>query len=290
MGRKTAKYTSRIKRAIFILMKKALLTCVLLTIAYVLWLVARCFIFDYFSIPSMSMSPTLKSGDKVVVNKLLMGARIYCALNFSPKGTSLSSWRTKGLRMVQRNDIVVFNNPYHDGKVNFVINDAYCKRILALPGDSLWTENGYYRNNNYDGALGIETEQRRFSAMPDTVFSKEVLSTFPHDNEHFSGTIKNMYPVYVPRHGDIINITPHEAAYYKVLLEWELGKEVTWSWGDNMAYADGRPLRRHEFRHNYYFMAGDNVVDSNDSRYWGLVPEEYIIGIVGFVYHKQENR
>ena len=35
--------------------------------------------------------------------------------------------------------------------------------------------------------------------------------------------------------------------------------------------------------HNYYFMAGDNVGASNDSRYWGLVPEEYIVGVVKYI-------
>ena len=39
-------------------------------------------------------------------------------------------------------------------------------------------------------------------------------------------------------------------------------------------------LLRHQFRHDYYFMAGDNVVNSADSRYWGLVPEEYVIGVM----------
>ena len=39
-------------------------------------------------------------------------------------------------------------------------------------------------------------------------------------------------------------------------------------------------LQRHQFRHDYYFMAGDNVVNSADSRYWRLVPEEYVIGVM----------
>ena len=47
-----------------------------------------------------------------------------------------------------------------------------------------------------------------------------------------------------------------------------------------MTFADGKPLREHSFRHGYYFMCGDNVSNSNDSRYWGPVPEEYIVGVV----------
>ena len=71
------------------------------------------------------------------------------------------------------------------------------------------------------------------------------------------------------------------------MLEWELGKDVTWDWGKNEAYANGRLLRQHRFRHNYYYMAGDNVMNSCDSRYWGAVPEEYIVGVVTVTLNKK---
>ncbi|MDE5585508.1 MAG: S26 family signal peptidase, partial [Muribaculaceae bacterium] len=65
-----------------------------------------------------------------------------------------------------------------------------------------------------------------------------------------------------------------------IILEWETGKAITFDWDKDSAYADGSPLESHTFTHGYCFMAGDNVSDSNDSRYWGLVPEEYIVGVV----------
>lgn len=40
------------------------------------------------------------------------------------------------------------------------------------------------------------------------------------------------------------------------------------------------PLNEYTFKGNWYFLGGDNVLDSRDSRYFGLVPEEYIVGIV----------
>lgn len=45
---------------------------------------------------------------------------------------------------------------------------------------------------------------------------------------------------------------------------------------------DGKILREYEFKCNWYFLGGDNVLDSRDSRYFGLVPEEYIVGIVAW--------
>ena len=62
---------------------------ILAAVMYGLWLLMRVCMFDYFTIPSYSMYPTLKPGDKVLVNKLLMGARIYKSFDFSTKGQEL---------------------------------------------------------------------------------------------------------------------------------------------------------------------------------------------------------
>jgi len=254
---------------------------------YMMWLLYRVFISDQFVIPTDSMQPTLKPNNKVIVDKTIMGARIYSNFHFVPEGNDLQSCRTKGIMKPKHNDIVVFNYPHHNGKINFVINNVYCKRIIALPGDSIWTENGYYRNNNYSKSLGVETEQEKLSMTPDSIIHHEVMQILPYDEAHITSTIKNMHPVYIPRKGDIIKITPYEASYYKLLLEWETESEITWNWDEDKVYSNGKEYLRHEFQHNYYFMAGDNVLDSNDSRYWGLVPEEYIVGVVGYIKHKE---
>ena len=55
------------------------------------------------------------------------------------------------------------------------------------------------------------------------------------------------------------------------------------------ALTDGKPITHHQFAHDYYFMAGDNVMNSNDSRYWGLVPEEFIIGVATHIFYSKDN-
>ena len=246
---------------------------------YGVWLLARVFLADYFTIPTESMCPTLQPGDKVIANKLTLGGRIYTDFDFDLAGQELKSFRLKGLRRIRHNDIVVFNFPNHDGKLNFIINNVFCKRAIGLPGDSVSAVNGHYRNNNFSGALGIEAEQERLRQMPDTLIWGYWLPPY-HDT---GWNLKNFGPVYIPRRGDVISISAKEAALYHLLLEWELSQTVTWDWSAGKAYADGKPLRRHCFLHDYYFMAGDNVANSADSRYWGLVPEEYVIGVIGWV-------
>lgn len=262
-------------------------TFVLTIFLYGAWLLCRIFLFDQFVIPTDSMYPTLIPGDRVIVKKTIMGARIYTDFNFIPEGGELKCWRTRGRRKVMHNDILVFNFPHHDWKISFVINNVFCKRCIALPGDTIWSEDGYYRNNNYPGILGIEGEQLRFSSIPDSLLPHEVLDAYPFD-PHIPHNNKNLQRIYVPRRGDVIKVTPREACFYKLPLEWETGKAISCDWDKGEVYADGELLSRHIFAHNYYFMAGDNVMNSSDSRGWGLVPEEYIVGVVTHISYSRD--
>ena len=256
--------------------------CASFVLIYILWLLCRVFLFDQFVIPTESMSPTLLPGDRVIVDKTIVGARLYSDFDFDPKGGELRSWRVRGMRQMKRNDIVVFNFPHHEGRINFIINNVYAKRCVALPGDTISIEEGYYRNNNHKGVLGLENAQNALHEMTDSMIWRQALYAMPFDG-HLPWTIRNMGPLYIPRKGDIIPITAKEACVYRMLLEWETGKKVDFDWNSNTAKINGKEFTSHTFSHNYYFMAGDNVCDSNDSRYWGLVPEEYIVGVVRWV-------
>ena len=260
-----------------------------IVLPYTIWLAVRALLFDQFVIPSESMNPTLLPGDRVIVDKRILGARIYSDFDFNLEGGDLHSWRTRGLRSLKHNDIVVFNFPHHDWRISFIINNVYCKRIIALPGDSLNIVNGHYRNNNYEGVLGLEAMQERLEHTPDSLLCPWSLPTIPH-HERFGWTIRNFGPMYMPRKGDIVKVTPYEATLYNIFLAWETGKTIRCNWGTGEVWAGDVPLKQHRWQHNYYFMAGDNVLDSNDSRYWGLVPEEYIVGVVKCITYSVDSK
>lgn len=263
----------------------ALLTAAIL---YGLHLLRRAFVADRFVIPSESMEPTLVPGDAVWVNKLLMGARIYTDFHFDKKGGPLHSFRTRGLRPIDYNDIVVFNRANHGGKMKFIINYVYCKRVIGLPGDSISIVGGYYKNNNYDEQLGLEEVQAKLAHTPDSILKRQRLLRSLPRNPNVKWTIKDFGPMYVPRKGDMMRITPKSATIYRTILEWETGMKVKADWKTGNVTLGGKTFSHHRFRHDYYFMAGDNVLNSDDSRYFGPVPEEYIVGIVGKVEHKRQ--
>lgn len=74
--------------------------------------------------------------------------------------------------------------------------------------------------------------------------------------------------MYVPRKGDTIQMDSLERALYGPIIEYETG-----SWPSD-------DMTSHTFKNNYFFTLGDNSLASKDSRYWGFVPEDFVIGIV----------
>lgn len=251
---------------------------------YIAWLCIRIFFFDYFTVPSNSMSPTITPGSKVIVNKNIFGARLYTDINFNRNGQELRSFRLKGIRDIQRNDIVVFNFPIHKDKISFRINHVYCKRVVGLPGDTVSAVDGYIRNNNFPNVLGIKERQKQLQSKSEGALRNYgVYDVAPRHTSEIQWNIKNWGPMYIPRKDDIIPITPREAIIYRKILEWEKGCEIQYDSTSNKVFAHGKPLTHHRFKHNYYHICGDYSLDSFDSRYWGLVPEEYIVGVVACI-------
>lgn len=256
---------------------------------YMLWCLTRIFLYDQSITPTESMVPTLLPGDRIVVDKTIMGARIYTDFNFDKEGIELKSRRTRGRREIRPNDILVFNFPHHGGKINFVINNVYAKRCIGTPGDTITIKEGHFQNNNHTTPLGVTSMQDNLANIPDSIIPSDVMTAMPHDG-HVPWTIKDFGPLYIPRKGDRINLSAKEGCIYRIILEWETGKTITTDWERNLTLADGVPLQCHTFSHDYYFMCGDNVSNSRDSRYWGLVPEEYIVGVVSRISYSIDPR
>lgn len=257
---------------------------VMIFLAHTAWYMLRIFLFDQFITPTESMMPTLIPGDRIIVDKRIMGARIYDSFEFSKEGIELLSHRTRGERKVLPNDIVVFNFPNHKGKINFVINNVYAKRCIGTPGDTVSIVDGIFKNSNYPDSIGLLYLQKQLARIPDSLFHPRQLGAIPR-TRHVPWTIKNLGPLYLPRPGDFMKLTAKEGQIYKMILEWELGKSISVDWDKNIVLADNKPIESHIFKHGYCFMCGDNITDSDDSRYWGLVPEEYIVGVVTHILY-----
>lgn len=237
-----------------------------------LFVVMQIFLFSSFKIPSNSMEPGLIAGDYVLVNKLIPGARLFNVFA-SLRGEQVQIVRLPGLREIRRNDVVVFNYPYPNNldRIEMHMMKYYIKRCLGLPGDSLSIVNGYYRVNGIFEPVGNIEGQELFSVQSNKMLKDAGLYwSFPKDSL-ISWNVKNFGPLYLPRKGDVIDMNRENISIYRKLIEWETGQKL-----------DPR-IVSYTFQKNYYFVAGDRIEDSQDSRYWGLLPEEFIVGKATFM-------
>ena len=246
---------------------------ILLTVlaAAALAVIIPVFLSDRFTISGDSMLPAMHDGQRVIVNKLLMGARIYTKYDFSDP--VMESFRMPGLRKVRPGDIVIFNYPYPDssGRIHFRINYVYAKRCIGGPGDTVSIRDGFYRNSsNPSMIIGSERYQRWLSRRPDSVLKADSALAFDAVTlpDGTVWTIKDYGPLYIPAAGDTIELNTRNIFLYGILVEYETGY---WPEGSSSLYV---------FSEDYYFLAGDNALNSRDSRYIGLIPEAYLVGIV----------
>ncbi len=238
-----------------------------------LFVVMQIFLFSSFKIPSNSMEPGLIAGDYVLVNKLIPGASLFNVFA-SLRGEQVQIVRLPGLREIRRNDVVVFNYPYPNNldRIEMHMMKYYIKRCLGLPGDSLSIVNGYYRVNGIFEPVGNIEGQELFSVQSNKMLKDAGLYwSFPKDSL-ISWNVKNFGPLYLPRKGDVIDMNRENISIYRKLIEWETGQKL-----------DPR-IVSYTFQKNYYFVAGDRIEDSQDSRYWGLLPEEFIVGKATFIW------
>lgn len=252
-----------------------------------LWAFLKIFVFGYFPVPTNSMQPSIIPGDVVFVNKLKLGPRTFKNLDFLDNDTMpVKNIRFPGYGNIERNDVIVFNYPYADAwsKARFNYKAFYVKRCLGLPGDTISIENGFYKVSGYGKALGNVKDQRRLSSVP---IEKLPVSISRTDRTN-DWTMKDFGPLYIPRQGDTLTLNEWNYEFYKRVIEWETGGKMT---DENGAYfLNGTPFTTYTAQKNYYFVAGDNIFDSRDSRYWGLLQEEYIVGTVPFILYSKDRQ
>ena len=101
------------------------------------------------------------------------------------------------------------------------------------------------------------------------------LLIFPF-SEHYPWTRDNYGPLWIPAKGDTITLNLENLPLYRRIIS--VYEENELDVVDGVIYINGEPADRYVFSQNYYFMMGDNRHNSLDSRYWGFVPEDHIVG------------
>lgn len=233
----------------------------------------KTFVVEAFRIPSGSMENTLLVGDFLLVNKLAYGLK-------TPRYVPLTNLTIPSISLpmfgsVRRGDVVVFEYPGMQEVVRAESPVYYIKRCVGLPGDTVTIRSGRVLVNGREvlpPSLG-----KPIAYAQSVQWSKQ-------ESVQRMGSLdwNNFGPTVVPKKGDVINLSPESIQHWTEFIERE-GHRVEFSKKGSVSI-DGAETERYRVEKNYYFMLGDNRGNSLDSRFWGFVPEDYVVGEALVIY------
>lgn len=240
-----------------------------MVIAVVILALVRIFVFEPFRIPTGSMRPTILEGDVLLVNKLPYTIRSLRTIPFT--GIPLPYIEIPGLGHLDRGDVVVFDLPkaYDPGTIG---TEHYVKRCVAIKGDTVQMLEGRISVNGREvprarGDSGVEGQR---APIPEA----REFELFRHYGR-----------IIIPYKGFEVQLDSVSAARWRPLIE---GEGISVGYRNRIVFLGGLPATRYTFRHDYFLALGDNSSDSFDSRFFGFVPYDNLIGQALLIYWSRE--
>ena len=274
-------------------------------------LLLRGFAFTSCLIPSTGMENSLFQGERILVNKWSYGLRVPLM--------SLFSYHRWCERSVRQQDVVVFNNPAAIGQPTIDRREIYISRCIGTPGDTLLVDSLFSvsspeaqfnpdkkRLYSYpatkeqlitslmqtlsitnDGLMGSNdsTHVRSFShyeyyLLEQAISDQNWIQPLTEKSE------KELKPLIVPGKGKALRVYPWNITLLRNTLVMHEGKQAEIK--NDTLYIDGKPTQHCFFTKDYYWMASNNSVNLSDSRLFGFVPQDHIIGKASLIWFSKE--
>lgn len=246
-----------------------------LVYAGVVAFIIKILFFEAFRIPTGSMEKTLMVGDFLLVTKFTYGATSPRNIPFTD--IRIPYFQLPGFKDPQRGDIIVFDFPGDRDELESKEVVNYIKRCVALPGDSLQViDKQLYIN----GEVYPNPPHAQFDNVkrPEEFVNPRMFPKGSKWNEDWYG------PIRVPKKGDKIKIDEENYEGWKMFVEKE-GHKINMT-SDRIIKVDDVELPNGEYtvERDYLFMMGDNRNNSLDSRFWGFMPVDNIVGEALLIY------
>ncbi len=237
-------------------------------------------LFGSFVVPTGSMENTVATGDFVFVNRLKYAPSTPQMIPFINK--PLPFLRLPGYSTPKVGDVIVFIYPGDRDDVEPRDFTYYLKRCVGIAGDTIEIRKTrvYVNGNEFrlpkDGKFDLSME-------PPSEYKEQWLQAQKdHSFPIGSGNTRDDWgPMRIPMKGDRIAITKDNAIQWEVFIRRE-GHSIAID-GDAILI-DGKKTSIYTVEKDYCFGLGDNRNNSEDSRYWGFIPMESIIGTPMIVY------
>jgi signal peptidase I len=236
-------------------------------------LIINSFVMASFEVPTGSMENTVKIGDFLFVNKFIYGGSTPYTIPLT--SIRIPHFRLPGFRGVKRGDVIVFDWPGTRDQVEKPKQVYFLKRCIGLPGDNIRIDQRIVYVNGQKQTVPLHSKYLHPVPLPIGLPNPNIFPRESNFNED------NFGPITVPGKGTILPLNADNFPAWEVFIRRE-GHSA--SLVDGEILIDGRNTHSYIVERDYVFGMGDNRDDSLDSRYWGFIPVEDVIGTPMIVF------
>lgn len=274
-------------------------------IALVVVLAINLFFFKLVYVPAADMQPAMKAGDLVLLNKW-SGIKRNDILAFYNVTDSLPS--RSGALFLQRcvalpgdflemeEGELLVNGKKNEDRIPLQFN--YHIKTNQYPLDSIMlkkygTTEGGKISDEFDYSYSL-TEAMADSLLRDPriievtrkVEKKDIRDdqVFPHHN-NYKWNKYYMSPFLIPKKGGTLLLDTNNISLYQKLIT--VYEDNTLDVKGDSIFINGKATARYEVKQDYYFVMGDNRDNAVDSRYWGFLPERFVVGKLSMIVKRK---
>ncbi len=275
--------------------------------AVILALLVKTFAFTSCTIPSTGMENSLYQGERVLVNKWSYGLRV---------PFSTLRWMEQP---AEKGDIVLFNNPNPASLQTAVGNrEVFISRCVGTPGDTLMLNDDLWVSDEQVLSPDSKSLYTYSHTAEDTLQQTmqtvgitgnqlvgyaegKYIRSFSHYEYYlltqelggqvelaplYQKEVAKSHPFIIPAKGEGVTVYPWNVNLLCNTIVRHEGRQA--SVKGHTLWVEGKPVYRYTFQKDYYWMASNNPVNLSDSRLFGLVPHDHLIGKATFIWFSSD--